>query len=320
MLYNTRFDHASASLTIDGANWAMHECFVGEDVRVSNAHTKLIRSQVNRNLFHYHATLPDGNASECTVYQSTVDDCLESNASRSWIGYNTIRYMRIDGDAMEAEIVGNDLYRRSGSNPIIDIDALGLVIDIRNNLIRKTQSNADGVYIRRGSKVRIHNNIFHHIYRDAIEVLADANQTEIIGNVFTNIREYAVRAPMEGVTCRHNWVYDIGQINAPYYSGGVIFGENQENKSGNPLFVAYSGDAEAATNDYRLQAKAHFNDHNGTRNDIGMYGGHAYDPEGTTSVKPVVISGSHSPKKLYIGFDDPTVRIKARGAVSSPKQ
>jgi hypothetical protein len=144
------------------------------------------------------------------------------------------------------------------------------------------------------------------------------------------IQGYAVRAPMEGVTCRHNWVYDIGYIDDPYYFGGVIFAENQENKSGDPKFVAYNNNGAPGSNDYRLQAnsplkdtgppEAHFNDHNDTRNDIGMYGGHAYDPEGTTSVKPVVISGSHSPKKIYIGFDDPTVRIKARGAVSSPKQ
>jgi hypothetical protein len=331
LLYNTRFEHASASLTIDGANWAMHECFVGEDVKVSNAHTKLIRSRVNRNLYHYHATLPDGNASECTVYQSTVDDYLESNASRSWIGYNTIKYMQILGDATEAEIVGNDIYKGSGGGHIIHIDAPGLVADVRNNLIRyTTTNNVDGVNVRRGSKIRIHNNIFHYIMGDAIEVHADANQTEIMGNVFAYIRYYAVRAPMEGVTCRHNWVYDRGQIDDPYYFGGVIFAENQENKSGDPLFVAYHNNALSANNDYRLQAnsplkdagppEAHFNDHNGTRNDIGMYGGHAYDPEGTTSVKPVVISGSHSPKKIYIGFDDPTVRIKARGAVSSPKQ
>ena len=57
-----------------------------------------------------------------------------------------------------------------------------------------------------------------------------------------------------------------------------------------------------------------FNDIDGSRNDQGAYGGHSYDPEGRTTLKPVVLSGDVSP--LYVKRGG-AVTVRARAAVAA---
>jgi hypothetical protein len=60
-----------------------------------------------------------------------------------------------------------------------------------------------------------------------------------------------------------------------------------------------------------------FNDHDGSRNDISFKGGHAYDPTGTSSVNPVVLSGTQNIIRMNVGAATP-IQIKARAAVATP--
>jgi hypothetical protein len=55
-----------------------------------------------------------------------------------------------------------------------------------------------------------------------------------------------------------------------------------------------------------------YTDLDGSRNDVGAYGGHSYDPTGRTTTKPVVLSGSVDP--LYVKRGG-SVTIEARAAV-----
>ena len=91
---------------------------------------------------------------------------------------------------------------------------------------------------------------------------------------------------------------------------------------GDPGFV------DSANGDFRLSSSSQlkdagpeepeFNDHDGTRNDIGMYGGHFYDQNGTQSIKPVVLGSNQSTYRIDVGETTP-ITIKARAAVATPK-
>jgi hypothetical protein len=79
-------------------------------------------------------------------------------------------------------------------------------------------------------------------------------------------------------------------------------------------------------NDWRLTANSilknkgptgvEYKDHDGSRNDVGLHGGHLHDPNGTTSDKPVVLSADQSALRITKGGDP--ILIKARAAVSTP--
>jgi hypothetical protein len=79
-------------------------------------------------------------------------------------------------------------------------------------------------------------------------------------------------------------------------------------------------------NDWRLTADSilknkgptgvEHKDHDGSRNDVGLHGGHLHDPNGTTSDKPVVLSADQSALRITKG--GAPILIKARAAVSTP--
>ena len=60
----------------------------------------------------------------------------------------------------------------------------------------------------------------------------------------------------------------------------------------------------------------HFNDRNGTRNDVGLFGGQAYDPNGNFTTLPVVLATEQSTNRISTGDSTPFI-IKARAAVAT---
>jgi hypothetical protein len=309
-------------VTFTSSNWTMQEC-TANNITSTSSDTVVLRCNVNA---IYHATDGDTN---CTVFQSTVGDYIQSKAKRSWIGYNTAKRVIVDGNgALEAEIVGNVFDKQNTSGIILHLDAANLVATIRNNVLKRNWSGSkyQGCYIRRGIKIRIHNNVFNRIYHHGIDVHGDTNEVEIIGNVFSLIYYRAVEAPHDGVICSYNWIWDQGQIDNPRYQGGVVPTDNLE---GDPKFVAYDNDPTSANTDYTLQGSSplinagspdpEFKDHDGTRQDIGIKGGHHFDTNGTTSSIPVVLSGNLSPIRIQKGVTG-TVNLNSRAVVSTPKQ
>jgi len=314
--------------TFATSNWTMQECNTTGNLTSNGSDSRVLRCNIGDDFAHN-----TGGDTNCTIFQSTVADHIHSKAKRTWIGYNTAKRMTIDGSgAFEAEIVGNDFQRVDNTGHdwrIVYLDAANLTAQVRNNTIRRcwgTNGNAecDGLYVRRGVKIRIHNNIFHRIYRNGIYVHADTQGCEIVGNFFTYIRDYAVNAPFDGVTCTDNWYWNKGQINS-FSVGGVA---PQNTGAGDPKFVAYNDDATSGNNDYTLLGSSplinigsldtEFKDHDGTRQDIGLYGGHHFDANGTTSQKPVVLSADLAPIRIQKGVTS-IVKIKSRAAVSTKK-
>ena len=143
---------------------------------------------------------------------------------------------------------------------------------------------------------------------------------EIKGNLFWNKDNswpgYAISAPAPGVS-QYNYFQDSGK----QATGGI---NNDLNiVGGDPGFVDADNFDFTLKSDSRLRDQgptdSYFNDHDGSRNDIGHYGGHMYDVNGTTSVNPVVLSGVQNIFRMRVGESNPII-IKARAAVATPSE
>ena len=110
------------------------------------------------------------------------------------------------------------------------------------------------------------------------------------------LKDLDVQAPSDGVIFMHNWYNNA-------LSGGIVGFANVTSGDGVDL-----GPPEPR-----------FNDHDGSRNDIGKNGGHAYDSNGTTASRPVILSAQLAPMTIQQGVIG-TVKIKTRAAVSTPRQ
>ena len=125
----------------------------------------------------------------------------------------------------------------------------------------------------------------------------------------------AIAAPAGNITARYNHHWRMG---AGSHDGGVV---PVNTTHADPLFTA------SGNGDLTLQVgsslrntgptEGRYNDHDGTRNDIGAYGGHRYDPNGATTSKPVVMSLVTTPTQLLRGTDT-TITIKSRAAIITP--
>ena len=144
--------------------------------------------------------------------------------------------------------------------------------------------------------------------------------SEIKGNVFWNPANdwpsHAISAPAPGLS-QDNYFQNSGK----QATGGI---NNDLNVvGGDPGFVDAAAGNYALKPDSRLKDKGpvepQFNDHDGSRNDIGHFGGHMYDVNGSTSVNPVILSGEQTPFRIRLGENTP-IQIKARAAVVTPDE
>ena len=311
--------NATGNLTATGSEWTMQECNMTGNVSSTSSTSKFMRSYLTGNFTH------DTNTTDCTVFQSTIRQKLTTRAQRSWIGYNTIRYMKVEQG--HAEIVGNVIHGRSGQLLGLQITGANTFANVRNNEIFNgnwnngggTKSNTVvGIWVTSPANATIVNNYIHDwknsgSYHTAnncylgIHVASPAGEVQILGNRITNctgghyssggaFRAKSIVAPFQGVTSMYNW---LGNGSA----GGVVGVNNVSDGS-----VVDLGPPEPR-----------FNDHDGSRNDIGQTGGHAYDLNGTTANRPVILSAELAPLTIQQGVTG-TVKIKTRAAVSTPRQ
>jgi hypothetical protein len=172
------------------------------------------------------------------------------------------------------------------------------------------------ITVTHAKKVEIFNNSF-------LRVAIQGNfggTSEIKGNLFWNTDNswpsHAISAPAPGIS-QNNYFQSSGRT----ATGGI---NNDLNiVGGDPGFVDATAGNYTLKSDSILKDKGpadpQFNDHDGSRNDIGQYGGHAYDVNGTTSVNPVVLSGTQNIFRMRVGETTP-IQIKARAAVATPAQ
>ena len=314
--------NATGNLTTTGSEWTLQECNIGGNVSSTGSTSKFMRSYLTGNFTH------DTNTTDCTVFQSTIREKLTTKAQRSWIGYNTIRWVRVDKG--HAEIVGNVINGRNGWTTSFGLQITGAntFANVRNNeifngAVGSTSNHSNfcvGIWVSTPANATIVNNYIHSWFNPdswnrranncyiGIYVAAPAGEVQILGNKIANCYgtgDYAdsgyhhsksIVAPFQGVTSMYNW---FGNGSA----GGVVGAHNVSTGT-----VVDLGPPEPR-----------FNDHDGSRNDIGKNGGHAYDSNGTTANRPVILSAELAPLIIQQGVTG-TVKIKTRAAVSTPRQ
>jgi hypothetical protein len=279
---------------------------------------------------------------ECIVYQSTIKGYLETTATESWIGYNDLK--SISKITNKGTIVGNDIR----GNDTVGIRIVSGDIRIFNNKIHNQGANYSfrsqlddigiGIEIQNGKSIILNNLIYDNYMGGAgasekhgsvsynndncgVGILVRATSgTKIIGNIIWNcfgpsefeneFGDASVVAPFDNVLMKNNNFRNRG------HKGGVVSTEHQQDVD--PKFVNQS------EGDFTLQddspakdagsSEAWYNDRDGSRNDIGLYGGPLYDPDGKTATKPVVLSAEITPIRLVKGTDT-KISLKSRGIV-----
>ena len=179
--------------------------------------------------------------------------------------------------------------------------------------------------------IEIYNNIFHNIDSNhdgwdgwhrgrAITHQGDRIPAlfEVKGNVFHNIRTTPVYARYDNADIQNNYKSSTTQ-NWNWNHGG--WGQSDTNIDGNVTedFVDFAnGDYRLADGSKCLNAgpdKPWFMDRDGTVNDIGLFGGPKYDPDGFTTDNPVVLTSEQEPLQFFKGKTE-TISISAQGIVA----
>lgn len=325
----------SSNVTFNGGNFTLQKSTVSGSLTSDNVDTKILASTVTGNLSHN--TL----AKECTVFQSTVGEKLYVSATNYWIGYNTIRYAEIRNGNGSCEVVGNRFEGRdSGAGVGVLIDATSPIV--RNNLFNYSvfyQCNNMGdetytlslkcVVVTNASPVLQNNSILQNLLVNNIQgarchavhngygIYVTSGNPRIINSIF-----FCTVQSLDGGNVSGSKIAMVAGA-AVEVKYNDFFGWNAPTGGCLPIYCI-SNDPQMDGN-YVLQAgspcintgapEPEFNDLDNTRNDMGLWGGHSYDPTGRTTTKPVVMATEAAP--LYIKRGQ-NIMLKARGAVAAP--
>jgi nitrous oxidase accessory protein NosD len=304
--YKGQFDN---SVSFTGSTWTLQRSTIAGTLTSGTSTAKCIATTVTGNFSH--------NNGELTVFQSNLVefcDVVLTASQKSWICYNTLRYLQINGGT--SEVVGNWMDGRDRNDYFVLLHG-GAVTTIRNNRLwndgRRYQSSfPPGAYdgaiairvLGNAGMTRIFNNTMRDIF-GGIEVQGSPTGVEIRGNIHRDVSlpAWSVSTGHAGTIVSHNnFQYAInGGVQSSNINADAQFDSND-------VLGATSPSRNAGPSD------ALFNDLDGSRNDQGAYGGHSYDPTGRTTLKPVVLSGDVSP--LYVKRGG-AVTITARAAVAA---
>ena len=336
-MYRSSF---SGNATFNGGNFTLQKSTVSGDLVSTNVDTKVLASTVTGNLSH------NTTAKECTVFQSTVGEKLYVSANNYWIGYNTIRYADIRNGGGTCEIVGN-LFAGRAASFVNGLTLANTSPNVRNNIVKDYRfydhiptgsptsagQFGNGIYVINGNPIMANNvvsNLIADVYigdqwnggpynldKSANGIFVASGNARIINCIIVG----TAVAAKGTITASGYAVYAPSSVevkNCNFYGTVSLFGGGCTTNAcilSNPMF----------TGDYALQAgspcidtgapEPEFNDLDNTRNNIGLWGGHSYDPAGRTTTKPVVMATEASP--LYVKRGQ-NIMLKARGAVAAP--
>jgi hypothetical protein len=266
---------------------------------------------------------------------------ITSDADNTILAYSTLNYMKLtdSGIITGNEFDGNTQFFSQvsvGGGIGIDINASSANVMINNNRIhdykiRSITTMRDqciGIRITGSAGVDILNNYIKNCfdsssigteYTSGMGVFVNSSQdVRILGNIIVdcfviggangnNIGNATVFAPL-GVLVQNNLFHKISVYGNTVVKGGVLhsdslFGDPKLNsnntlKPDSPCIDAGPPDPQ-------------YNDRDGSRNDIGMFGGHNFIPDGRTTNKPIVLGLDIAPIAVPTGG---TVTIESTGA------
>ena len=337
------------NIRIDGdvngtvSDFQMHDCQISGDVIVNRGSLVFVQSSVGANLLVNHShrsNIP----TTVQIVKSTIPEKLTCKAGTSIIGYNSIRKAHIEGNS---QIVGNQFNGRSLFGIGIDVNGSQTYARIHNNRIysykKSDQSDFDsrciGVRIKGNAKADITNNLIHDChdghsngdeYKAGLGIFVESTRgTTILGNALWNCFVHGgtgsspghrlVWAPFTNVVFKNNFLWRRHNYQDPNnygFGGGVESVDNifEPIVNNTPFVDMANGNFSPSANSPLINAGSplpQYNDRDGSRNDIGMFGGHNFIPDGRTTNKPIVLGLDIAPIAVPTGG---TVTIESTGA------
>ncbi len=299
---------------------------VTDSVHAHLSDLRMVGSRVTQNINHYDSQNHLGSQTQCVVLQSTIREKLTTKAAQSFVCYNTIRYGYFEG---KVDITGNTFNGREAALVGIDLNGSSTIANIHNNYIFNMGKNHSGnmtekcigIRVDGGSKAKIINNIITNC-RDHMGSGSNINcgmgvfvkidtGTSIMGNYLSYCYDFTTNK-----TGGNAMIYAPNSVNLSYNN---LYGSNQV--GGGVINVSGINADPRFTSDKTLQSHspcinagppdARFNDRDGSRNDIGMFGGHNFIPDGKTTNKPIVLGLDAAPTFVPVGG---TITIESTGA------
>ena len=250
--------------------------------------------------------------SRLSFSRCTVTESLDSSSGLTYVSYSTLRFFRQRSNG-QAYLVGNTINERNaqGEQTVRAWDS-ALIVAF-NNIVRDgNQDWADNwaFYINPGARLLARNNVIYSYSgnrNDRVFGLEGSNENYISCNIAYAIQDNFIWAPFANNTVTYN-LSQTGDEN------GVLV-HNRLNAD--PAFVDTTDFVLGATSPARNAGDPdpRFNDIDGTRNDMGIYGGPFYDPEGRTGSKPVVMQMELDQTQFLKG-DYSTLKLKAVGSAT----
>ena len=272
---------------------------------------------------------------------------ITSDANNTILAYSTLNYLNLTDSGI---ITGNDFDGDTqffsqvpvGASIGIDIHSSNAEVVINNNKIHDyyLSSSASitntciGIRIQGSAKVDMLNNVIWDCFdnngnagedNSCIGVFVKSSlNVRVLGNIFWNcyVRDnygghsgaaggVSIVAPL-GVVVQNNLYWkNHGDSNTDIKGGAVRSGS----VISDPKFTDLAnGDYSLASNSPCIDAgppDPQYNDRDGSRNDIGMFGGHNFIPDGRTTNKPIVLGLDVAPIAVPVGG---TVTIESTGA------
>jgi hypothetical protein len=285
-------------------------------IELRNASADFTRSTIQGDVNATVATMSDGTTpNRLSFTRCTLSGTLASSAAETFLANNTLKWIRVTGSG-EMWLIGN----------LVDVglvDGGALVqawgtstLFAYNNVMRRSHSgylygDNIGILVQTGARLEAQNNVVFN--------MADSNAGSrgvhfdgsagsfIASNLFINTGSYFVYGPlsMNIATFNHS---------ATSWGGGIV---PQNTLVADPLVVDTTDFVLGAASPARNAGDPdpRYNDIDGTRNDIGIYGGPFYDPDGRAGVKPVVLNAELDNTQFVRG-ELSTVKLKATGAAT----
>jgi len=253
--------------------------------------------------------------------RGTVTESLDSSSALTYVSYSNLRFFRQRFNG-QAYLLGNTINERNAGagnyNTQRTVEAYdSSKLFLKNNIIRTGSSGSyraseEAVWVASMAQLEALNNVVYDFNASnqgaGRAFILDGSNTNIISsNIGYAIQYEFVLGPF----ANNSATYNLSQTGE---GGGVLL---QNRVNADPAFVDTTDFVLGATSPARNAGDPdlRFNDIDGTRNDMGIYGGPLYDPEGRTGSKPVVMQMELDQTQFLRG-DYSTLKLKAVGSAT----
>ena len=290
-----------------------------------NSQVDFIRTRVNGGYGSSGNTMTDNvTPSRLSFSRCTVTENVESYSGLTYLSYSTLRYFR-QRNAGKAYVVGCTIREDFDNSSRGDMRGNTVEVhdsssvNIQNSIIRDGMDygshwdrfDNQAIWVSSAATITALNNVIWAYYGDYTGSRAfrlDGSATNYISsNIGWSIQNEFVYGPFANNTVNYN-LSQTGE------GGGVLL---QNRLNADPAFVDTTDFVLGPTSPARNAGDPdpRFNDIDGTRNDMGIYGGPFYDPEGRTGSKPVVMQMELDQTQFLRG-DYSTLKLKAVGSAT----